>query len=101
MYIIGRPLTKVDVREAIMLSRKIRGYIAGERDDDLSYKTFRERLYENNYTPSNNEERNTFLLAWYRSSDFRNWHVNFRGFVKPVGDPILQLEDSLDHMNDN
>jgi isochorismate hydrolase len=27
--------------------------------------------------------------------------VNFRGFVKPDGDPILQMEDSLDHTNDN
>jgi hypothetical protein len=48
MDIIGRPLGILDVKQEIQLSRKIRGYNAGEWEDDTSYKTFRERWYERN-----------------------------------------------------
>jgi hypothetical protein len=51
MDIFGRPLTSKDMRETIQLSRKIRGYDAGEWEDDASYQTFQERWYERNGKP--------------------------------------------------
>jgi hypothetical protein len=79
------------------LLRIIRGYDAGEWEDDASYQTFQERWYKRNGKP----DYEAFRSAWLESPDFRDWNVNFRGFVKPDGDPILQMEDCLDHTNDN
>jgi hypothetical protein len=42
-----------------------------------------------------------FRRDWFASTDFQEWHVHFQGYVKPVGDPILRMEDGLNHTNDN
>jgi hypothetical protein len=77
------------------VSRKIRGYDSGEWDDDQSHKTFCGCWYERNKV-SNME---AFRRDWFAHPDFQKWHIHFEGYVKPVGDPILRMEDGLDHTN--
>jgi hypothetical protein len=97
MDIIGRPLSVQWLAEEIQLSRKIRGYDSGEWDDDPSHKTFCTEWYERNKGPN----MEAYRRDWFAHPYFQKWNIHFEGYVKPVGDPILRMEDGLDHTNDN
>jgi hypothetical protein len=97
MDIIGRPLSIDWMTMEIQLSRKIRGFDAGEWDNDPSFKTFRDAWYARNMEG----DIEAFRRDWFASPDFRKWNIHFEGYVKPVGYPILLMEDGLDHTNDD
>jgi hypothetical protein len=97
MDIIGWPLCIDWMTREIQLSRKIRGFDAGEWDNDPSFKTFCDTWYARN----KESDIEAFRRDWFASPDFQKYHIHFEGYVKPVGDPILLMEDGLDHTYDD